>query len=466
MEISKTKASFNLTNTLTRALEELHPLNPPEVSIYTCGPTVYDFPHIGNHRTFIFEDILVKALRRFGYKPNRVMNITDVGHLTDDGDEGEDKMELGARQEGLTAWDIAKKYEEAFFSDMDAFHMERPQQVVRATDTIQEQIDFIKALEEKGYTYTTSDGVYFDSSKVADYGKLARLDVSGLQEGIRVAAGEKRHKTDFALWKFSEKPGQRHMEWNSPWGLGFPGWHIECSAIIRKTLGDEIDIHCGGADHIMVHHPNEMAQSETLTGKPLAQIWLHSEFLLIDGGKMSKSLGNVYTREDLEERGYDPTVFRLFTYSAHYRSKLNFTWDGLAQAAQSLRKLRQHYQAAEAQEWSSSLDIYRNKFNAALAADLNLPVALAVVWEVVNGNLSEIEKHVFLRDVDTVLSLDLGKVESSELPAEVERLLAERAKAREAKDYDRADALRHEIAELGYSVKDSSSGQETERIFS
>lgn len=458
------KEPFKLTNTLSRTLEELRPLNPPEVSIYTCGPTVYNHQHIGNYRTYIFEDLLVKSLRRFGFRPRRVMNITDVGHLTSDEDEGEDKLELGARREGLSAWDIAKKYEAAFLDDLTFFQIEQPETLVRATDTVQEQITFIQELEEKGYTYQTADGIYFDSSKVSDYGKLANLNVEGLQEGIRVAAGEKRHKTDFALWKLSGEPGQRQMEWESPWGLGFPGWHIECSAIIRATLGDSIDIHCGGSDHIMVHHPNEMAQSESLTGKPLAQIWLHSEFLLIDNGKMSKSLENVYTRADLETRGYDPLVFRLFTYSAHYRSKLNFTWETLASAAPQLHRLRQHFRAVEQGEWSDRLTPYQEQFNAALANDLNLPVAMSVVWEVLGADLTPAERRAFLEDVDTVLSLNLGKQEETIIPEEVQRLLDERAAARGTQDWDRADALRHQIANLGFQVKDTATGQEIEKI--
>ncbi|HSI20532.1 MAG TPA: cysteine--tRNA ligase [Verrucomicrobiae bacterium] len=459
-----TKDSFKLTNTLSRSLEELRPLHAPEVLVYTCGPTVYNFPHIGNIRTFIFEDVLVKSLRRFGYAPKRVMNITDVGHLTDDADEGEDKMEVGARREGVTAWDIAKKYEEAFLDDLAAFQLETPEIMVRATDTIQEQIQFIQELESRGFTYRTSDGVYFDSSKVPDYGKLARLDVAGLQEGIRVAVGEKRNKTDFALWKFSGEAGKRHMEWQSPWGVGFPGWHIECSAIIRSTLGDEIDIHCGGADHIFVHHPNEMAQSESVTGKPLARMWLHSEFLLIDGGKMSKSLGNVYTRADLEERGIDPLAFRLFTYSANYRARLNFTWEGVNSAAAQLRRLRQHYQAVAEGEWTEVLNSYQERLNAALADDMNMSVVLAVVWEVLNADLTPREKRAFLEDAGTILSLDLGKQENQGIPEEVSRLLEEREKARADQDWDRSDALRNQMADLGYHVKDTASGQEVLKI--
>jgi cysteinyl-tRNA synthetase len=462
---SKMTVSFKLFNTLSRSQEELTPLQPPAVSIYTCGPTVYGDPHIGNFRTYIFEDVLVRALRLAGYQPNRVMNVTDVGHLTDDGDQGEDKMEVGARREGLTAWQIAKKYEEKFLQDIQLLQLERPTTVVRATDTIQQQIAFIEELEAKGYTYRTSDGIYFDSSKVGDYGKLARLDIEGLSGGERVTLGEKRQKTDFALWKFSAQPGQRHMEWESPWGVGFPGWHIECSAIIKETLGEQIDIHCGGADHIPVHHTNEIAQSEALTGKPLAQVWLHSEFLLIDGGKMSKSLGNIYSLQDLEGRGFDPLAFKLFCFSASYRSKLNFTWEALQGAAQQLKRLRAHYQAVNQGVASERAEAYQQRFLAALSDDLNTPVALAVIWEAI-GLLTPKEARALLEYADQVLNLELGRLEQVEVPADVQELLDERATAREAGDWVKSDQLRDRIAERGFKLSDTASGQQIERLSS
>jgi cysteinyl-tRNA synthetase len=454
----KTTASFKLTDTLRRALVPLEPLHAPEVLIYTCGPTVYNEQHIGNYRTFIFEDLLVRALRFHGYQPKRVMNITDVGHLTSDADEGEDKLEIGARREGQTAWEVAKKYEARFLADLVLLGIEVPEPLVRATDTIAEQISFIQGLESQGYTYLTADGVYFDSTKVADYGKLAQLDITGLQEGIRVAVGEKRQKTDFALWKFSKQPGERHMEWESPWGLGFPGWHIECSAIIRKTLGDTIDIHCGGVDHPPVHHTNEIAQSESLTGKPLATIWLHSGFLLVDDGKMSKSLQNVYILADLQTRGADPRAFKLFTYGAHYRSKLNFTWEALAGAEQQLKRLRRYAQEAPAQP-SERVDGLVAATLGFLAHDLDAPATLAHLWTQLPG-MEPGERAAYLQGVDEVLALDLLKEESElVLPEHIERLASERAAARAAQDWARADAFREQLAEEGYQVLDTAEGQ-------
>ncbi len=454
---------FKLYNTLTRSTEEFTTLHPNLVKMYTCGPTVYGDPHIGNYRTFIFEDVLVKVLRRFGYQVERVMNVTDVGHLVDDSDDGEDKMEVGARRDGITAWDVAKRYEERFLKDLDTLNLEVPEPLVRATDMIGEQIEMIRSLEEKGYTYSTSDGIYFDTSKLPYYGELARLDIAGLQQGARVVNDEKLNKTDFALWKFSIEPGKRHMEWESPWGTGFPGWHIECSAIIRATLGDSIDIHCGGADHIMVHHPNEMAQSETVTGKPLARFWCHSEFLLVDGGKMSKSLGNVYTIPEIIEKGYDPIALRLLSYSANYRSKLNFTFDGLQVAEQSLKKLRAVYQSAAEDQLTPEVLQLIGEFDAALAEDMNMPVAMAVVWNAVNGDLSKAEKRAFLANVDQVLQLRLDQNDQIQVPAEIAALLEKRQAARDARDFALSDQIRTEITQLGYTVLDTSEGQIVQR---
>jgi cysteinyl-tRNA synthetase len=432
--------------------------------MYTCGPTVYGHPHIGNYRTFIFEDVLVRALRRFGYQVERVMNVTDVGHLVGDGDEGEDKLEVGAKRDGITAWDVAKRYEESFLSDLIVLNLEKPEPLIRATVMIGEQIEMIRQLEEKGHTYITSDGVYFDTGKLPYYGELARLDIAGLQEGARVDAGEKRSKTDFALWKFSEEPGKRHMEWESPWGLGFPGWHIECSAIIRTSLGDSIDIHCGGADHIMVHHPNEMAQSETVTGQPLARFWCHGEFLLVDGGKMSKSLGNVWVISDLLERGYDPIALKLLCYSANYRSKLNFTWEGLTAAQKQLDRLREVYQSYRTAEDVEKAAHAIASFNAAIADDLNVPAALAVVYDSISS-MENGPRRAFLESVDQVLALDLGKVSNLEIPTEVSELLEKRAAARAAKDFQESDRLRDEIAAKGFSVLDTPEGQKAVKSF-
>lgn len=457
--ISSTMGIFKLFNTLTRQVEEIRPLQEGKISMYTCGPTVYGDSHVGNYRTFIFEDVLVKALRRSGFQVNRVMNITDVGHLVSDGDEGDDKLEVGARREGISAWDVAKKYEERFLADLEKLGIERPTKLVRATDTIQDQIDLIANLETKGFTYRTSDGVYFDSGKLSDYGKLARLDLEGLQAGNRVEMGEKRRATDFALWKFSPEGQKRDMEWESPWGTGFPGWHIECSAIIRATLGDQIDIHCGGVDHIPVHHTNEIAQSETATGKSLASIWSHAEFLLMDGGKMAKSLGNLYTVADLEQAGYDPLVFKFFTYGASYRSKLNFTWEALAAAATALERLRDAYQAPD-KGTETQIQPYLDRFLAALQDDLNTAQALAVLWEVAAAPLTQAARQQAFDSFDEVVGLDLGRpFPSADLLPEVQALADERIAARAAKDWSRSDELRDQIEGYGYEVQDGPDGQ-------
>jgi cysteinyl-tRNA synthetase len=449
--------TMELYNTLGRRLEEFTPQNPPHVSVYTCGPTVYGEQHIGNYRTFIFEDVLVKTLRHFNFQVKRVMNITDVGHLTSDEDEGEDKLEVGARREGITAWQVAQKYELAFLKDLAKLNIEQPEYLIKATETIPQQIELIQRLEVKGFTYQIADGVYFDSSKVENYGELAQLDIKGLQPGARVEmlAG-KRLPTDFALWKLSPSGQKRDMEWESPWGTGFPGWHLECSAIAMSFLGEQIDIHCGGVDHIPVHHTNEISQSEAVTGKQFARFWLHGEFLLIDGGKMSKSLGNLYTLADLEKEGIEPSAFRYFCYGASYRSKLNVTWEGLHSAQTSLSRLR---------EQIASLDLGVEEgdfstFDEYLAKDLHMPKVLAEIWDMLKSAIPDQQKRWMIQKLDTILSLDLekGQVELS-VPAEVQVLLRERTMARESKDWQKADHLRGQIEGLGFSVKDTEGGQ-------
>ena len=322
--------SLRLYDTFTRNLREFVPLQSPEVGLYTCGPTVYDYAHIGNLRTYIFEDILRRTLEFNGYTVKHVMNITDVGHLVSDADEGEDKMEKGARRTGKSAWEIAQFYTLAFQEDLKRLNIQSPHIWCRATDHIQEQIEFILCIENRGYTYRTSDGVYFDTSKMSNYGYMARLDIEGLQAGARIDLGEKRSPTDFALWKFSPSGQKRQMEWESPWGTGFPGWHIECSAMSAKYLGSFFDIHCGGEDHIPVHHTNEIAQTEACFGTRLANFWMHGYFLQLDEASMSKSSGEFLRLQVLIDRGYDPLAYRFFNLSAHYRAKLNFYlgWSG------------------------------------------------------------------------------------------------------------------------------------------
>lgn len=451
---------MRLFNTLSRSVEPVAVPESQAASVYTCGPTVYNSQHIGNYRTFITEDVLIKTLRYIGYPVRHVMNITDVGHLTSDEDEGEDKLEVGARREGKTAWEVARQYEQEFLDDLEELRIAKPDVLVRATDTISEQIELIQELERKGFTYRISDGLYFDTGKLDRYGELARLDVAGLQAGARVEhSTEKRHITDFALWKFSPNDRRRDMEWESPWGTGFPGWHVECSAIIKATIGDTVTIHAGGVDHIPVHHTNEIAQSESVTGKPLAGHWMHGEFLLVEGQKMSKSLGNVFTVRDLKERGFDPLAFRLLTYSATYRSKLNFTWEGLRSAQAKLEELR-----ASMQEWDGGADCdalseeavaIRQRMRRALLNDLHLPNVLAEVYAVASSELTPGEKHALLLEVDQILSLDLSRPPRQiEVPEEVQALFEARQKARLEKDFQRSDLLRQQIEDKGFVIED------------
>lgn len=455
--------SLTLFNTATQHKELFTPQHPPEVSLYTCGLTVYDYAHIGNLRAFIFEDLLRRVLVANGYGVKHVQNITDVGHLTDDADAGEDKMETGAAREGKTAWDIAKYYTAAFREDADELNIVLPLLMPKATEHIPEQIALIERLEKNGYTYTTSDGVYFDTSKFADYGKLARLDIAGLEEGARVEKNaEKRNATDFALWKFSPAGTKRAMEWNSPWGIGFPGWHIECSAMAMKYLGETIDIHCGGVDHIPVHHTNEIAQSEAATGKSFVRVWMHGEFLLVDGQKMSKSKKNFYRLSDIVEQGFTPLAYRYLLMSAHYRSKLNFTWDSLRAAQQAYNKL-----ISLCAGWEDGGDVmneWYERFVAALNDDLNSPQALAVMWEMMKSDEKPAHKKATLLAMDELLGLSLAKKAEAlrrrleALGGKVEQLVQERDEARKNKEYEKADILREQIAHFGIAVEDTSDG--------
>jgi cysteinyl-tRNA synthetase len=473
------KPPLRFYNTYTRQVELFQPLQPPTVRVYTCGPTVYGDQHIGNYRTFIFEDVLVKTLRLWGYDVRRVMNITDVGHLTSDADEGEDKLEVGARREGMTAWEVAQKYEAAFRQDLRELNIEEPT-LVRATDTVKEQIDLICRLEEQGYTYRTEDGIYFDSSQVSDYGALARLDVAGLQAGKRVEMREgKRRPTDFALWKFSPPGHRRDMEWDSPWGKGFPGWHIECSAIALHCLGETLDIHCGGVDHIPVHHVNEIAQSEAATGRPLARFWMHGDVLLMERGKMAKSLGNLFTVADLRSRGYDPLDYRYFCFTASYRAKLNFTWEGLTAAQTALRRLRaalrreNHAEGREAGltipeklaklivDNQPAASLWQN-FLDFIADDLNVPAVIGKLNEYSKDPLPDLHAHITLvKAVDLILDLDLLRVETEALegvPDQVQSLVHQREAARAKGEWASADQLRQQIGAEGYAVRDTAEG--------
>ena len=459
-----------LYNTATHHKDEFLPQNPKQVTMYCCGPTVYNYAHIGNLRTYIFEDLLARTIR-LHYPLKHVMNVTDVGHLVSDQDDGEDKMEVGAAREGKSAWDIAKFYEEKFWADFDALNCTRPTVISRATQHIKEMIALVKTLEEKGYTYRTSDGIYYDTSKFDRYDALVgHARISGLQGGARVEmSDEKRNPTDFALWKFSPKDKKRQMEWDSPCGVGFPGWHIECSAMAMKYLGNTLDIHCGGIDHVTIHHTNEIAQSEAATGQKYVNYWVHGEFLILRSGKMSKSGGAFVTLATLKEKGYDPLAYRYLCLTAHYRTQLEFTFESLDAAAKSLENLRALSRGvlAQAQGKEADCQAWKDKFAAAMEDDLNAPKALAVVWEGVrSADMNAEQKLSFLRFADSILALDLFKEKKEEplaLPQEVQTLLEERARARAAKDYKKSDELRDAVARLGYVVKDTPQGQKAEK---
>lgn len=455
-----------LYNTLTRRKEEFSPLKPGEVGLYTCGPTVYAAPHLGNLRTYVFEDVLKRVLLANSYRVNHVMNITDVGHLTSDADEGEDKMEKGAAREGKSVWEVAELYTAMFKSNMRELNLLEPTTWCKATDHIAEQIQLIQKLEANGFTYRTTDGVYFDTSKLKDYGKLARLKAQGLREGARVEANPaKRHPTDFALWKFSPPaggPGQkRQMEWPSPWGTGFPGWHIECSAMAIKYLGASFDIHCGGSDHIPVHHTNEIAQSEAATGQPFVRFWLHGEFLITNEKRMGKSEGNAMTLDWLKTQGISPLAYRYFCLGTHYRKPLTFSLEAVGAAQHALQNIQN--KVATMGEAAIGCAEFEERFMAAVNDDLNTPQALAVVWELMKSDYPDHAKKQSLLKFDEVLGLGLKAVPPLVIPQEVLNLLAEREQAREAKNWTKSDAVRQEILSRGFAVDDTELGPVVKR---
>ncbi len=467
-----------LYNTLNRREEELKPIKQGSVGLYSCGPTVYAFAHIGNLRAYIFVDVLRRTLELNNVKVKHVMNITDVGHLVGDADEGEDKMIVAMRREGKSAWDIAEFYTQAFLADMEKLQVMEPDVMPRATAHIAQQIEMIQSLEKNGFTYRTSDGVYFDTSKLADYGKLSGQKSEDKKGGARVDLGEKKNPTDFALWKFStrssppqsslEKGGremQREMEWESPWGVGFPGWHIECSAMSIKYLGVPFDIHTGGVDHIAVHHENELAQTEGALHKLQANIWMHNEFLSVDGGKMSKSLGNMYIMQDVLDRRFEPLAFRYLCLGAHYRTKLNFTWEALKGAQNALQKL--YERARELEAPAIGCADYERDFLEAVSNDLNTPQGLAVMWKMLDdGELPSAGKAQSLLYFDRVLGLGLENyiAKTLEIPADVQALVADRQRAREEKDWARSDELRAQIQALGYEIDDRAVGTRLRKV--
>jgi len=450
---------MKIYNTLTHQVEEFKPLVDSEVKMYACGPTVYDFSHIGHMRRYVGDDILVRVLKMDGYKVTHAMNITDVGHLTSDSDTGEDKMEKGAKKFGKSVWDIAKEFEEQFFDSEKLLNIIKPNPIMHATDFIKEQILLIQRLEKKDFTYIIeNDGVYFDTAKFPDYFKLSRQDPRELKAGARVDFVEgKKNVTDFALWKFSPKNEKRQMEWESPWGIGFPGWHIECSAMSMNALGETLDIHTGGIDHINIHHSNEIAQSEGATGKQFVKYWVHYAFLQVDSQKMSKSLGNFYTVQDIVKKGYDPLALRYLYLQTHYRQEMNFTFEALEAAQNALNRLRKEISTYG--QASNPIQEYEDQFKAAINDDLNMPKALSVLWEVVRSDKSNSEKAATVLKFDEVFGLSLGDSrsiiqEETKVPQEVKTMLNEREALRKEKKFAEADKIREKIIEMGYKVED------------
>lgn len=461
---------LNLYNTLTRKKEVFVPIDDGRVRMYCCGPTVYNFQHIGNFRTFFFEDILRRVLEYNGYSITHVMNITDVGHLVSDEDTGEDKMEISAAKSGKTVWDISEYYTSEFLKDSDELNLLSPHFLPKATDYIKEQIAMVKALEDKGYTYKISDGIYYDTSKLPDYGKLAMLNIKGLDKGHRIEFNtEKKNSTDFALWKFSPENSKRQMEWESPWGKGFPGWHIECSAMSKKILGDHFDIHCGGIDHIPVHHTNELAQSEIANGEKFVNYWIHGEFLLTNNEKMSKSSGDFLTLKVLKDNGFTAMDYRYFLLNAHYKKKLKFSMEAMEGARAGLANLKGKLNKITPAEPDSSNEInefYKEKFLEKINDDLNMPEALALVWDLIKDDSIEpwIRRATIL-DFDKVLGLRLAEIKETEsIPEEVTILANERLTAKKNKDFKKADELRNTIKEKGYALLDNSDGFEIKKI--
>ena len=466
--------AINFYNTLTHKKEEFKTLDGNNVvRMYSCGPTVYSYAHIGNFRAYIFMDTLRRVLKYNGYKLKHVMNITDVGHLESDADEGEDKMEKAARKENKDPYEIAQYYTDVFLKDMEKLHIDKIEIIAKATDHIQEMLEFVEALVEKGYGYETSRGIYFDISKLDKYPVLSNRNIDDQIAGARVEVDEeKRNPYDFALW--IKAPENHIMKWESPWGLSYPGWHIECSAMGRKYLGDQFDIHTGGIDHIPTHHENEIAQSKGLTGKVPAKYWMHVEFLQVDGGKMSKSLGNVYTLDELQKRGIEPLAYKLFCFTAHYRTKLNFTFDTVLASQKALRRLREgflkHKAGNEAVE-NSTIEEYKKRFLETINDDLNMPAAMGIVWEVVRNEKKSKQLAEVLLEFDKVLGLDLENSEkylnedkNIELPKNIIDLIEKRKEARKNKDWELSDKIRDELKDQGYNVKDTKDGMTVEKL--
>lgn len=473
-------------NTLSRSVQDFKSQEPLKVSIYSCGPTVYDYQHIGHMRRYVGDDILIRTLRANDYDVHHVMNITDVGHLVSDSDTGEDKMEKGAKKFGKSVWEIAKMFEQQFKDSCSALGITLPKDLMHATDYIKEQIELIKVLEEKGYTYKLDDGIYYDTSKFPTYFDLSGQNPDELKKGARVDFIEgKKNAADFALWKFSNPSTpdverldtsgvltpRRQMEWKSPWGVGFPGWHIECSAMSMKALGKTLDIHTGGIDHISIHHSNEIAQSEAATGKKFVNYWVHHNFLVVEGQKMSKSLGNFFTVQDVVDKGYDPLALRYLYLQTHYRQEMNFTWESLDAAQTAYKKLinvitNEVKQSHKDNKSEIGCAEYEQRFLDALNDDLNTSVALAVMWELVKSDYPASAKLASLKKFDSMLGLQLfekaKELDSGQasmtIPENVQKLLNERDVVRKAGDFAASDELRKKIEDLEFTVMDNKEG--------
>ncbi len=451
---------LKLYNTLTRKKEIFKPIKKGEVGMYVCGPTVYWYQHIGNLKAYIFADILRRNLEYNNYNVKQVINITDVGHLTSDSDEGEDKIEKAAAKEGKTAQEIAKFYFNLFHNDLKKLNIQEPAIWCKATEHINEQIELVKKLEKKGFTYKTSDGIYFDTSKFKDYGKLARLNIKGLKEGKRTGMREKINKTDFALWKFSEKGGKRQQEWNSPWGVGFPGWHLECSAMSMKYLGETFDIHTGGIDHIPVHHTNEIAQSESATGKKFVNYWMHENFLTFKGSKVSKSKGGLFTISDLGKEGFKPLVYRYFILTGSYRKPIDFSLEILKNSENSYSRLKNII--SELSNDGKINKDYLEEFENAMNDDLNTSKALQALWNLLRDKNAE-GKYQTIKKMDEVFGLNLLEKEKIKIPEEIKELVKEREKVRGERNWKKADELRNKINKLGFTINDKPDGYEIKK---
>ena len=454
--------SIKFYNTLTRKKEDFKPINEKEVKIYSCGPTVYYYAHIGNLRAYLFMDNLRRVLKYNGYNLKHVMNITDVGHLVSDADEGEDKMMKAARRENKNPFEIAEFYMNAFLKDIDRLNIDRPEIIARATEHIDVMEEYVKKIIENGYTYQTEDTVYFDTSKLKKYGYLSNKKADDQKAGARVEFDEnKKNISDFAVW--IKAPENHLMKWDSFFGKSYPGWHLECSAMGYKYLGEEFDIHTGGVDHIPIHHENEIAQAMGFCGKIPARFWMHVEFLQVNGGKMSKSLNNLYTIDDLEKKGYEPLVYRMFNFTSNYRAQINFTFEGMDAAKTALARLREGYlKHSEGNDDISDEEIkkYEDKFLEAINDDLNMPVAMSVVWDVVKNPKKSKKLQKLLLKFDEVLGLDLKNYSKQEeiLPDDIKELLHQRNDARNNKQWAESDRIRDLLISKGYSVKDSKDG--------